>query len=82
MGLGRGGGGGFIVLELRTKQIHIKSNTERKHLFTIMMMMMIILIISFMKEGNVLFKEGRKEMFYLKMHSTHCIYGYMALDIW
>ena len=25
---------------------------------------------------------GRKEMFYLTMHSTHFIYGYMALDIW
>ena len=26
--------------------------------------------------------EGRKEMFYLTTHSTHCIYGYMASDIW
>ena len=26
-------------------------------------------------------KEGRK-MFYLMMHSTHFIYGYMASDIW
>ena len=25
---------------------------------------------------------GRKEMFYLMMHSTHFIYGYMASDIW
>ena len=24
--------------------------------------------------------EGRKEMFYLKTHSTHFIYGYMASD--
>ena len=24
----------------------------------------------------------RKEMFYLSMHSTHCIYSYMASDIW
>ena len=24
----------------------------------------------------------RKEMFYLMMHSTHFIYGYMASDIW
>ena len=24
----------------------------------------------------------RKEMFYLTTHSTHCIYGYMASDIW
>ena len=27
-------------------------------------------------------KEGRKEMFYLTMHSTRFIYGYMASDIW
>ena len=26
--------------------------------------------------------EGRKEMFYLTMHSTHFIYGYIASDIW
>ena len=26
--------------------------------------------------------EGRKEMFYLTMHSTHFIYGFMASDIW
>ena len=26
--------------------------------------------------------EGRKELFYLTMHSTHFIYGYMASDIW
>ena len=26
--------------------------------------------------------EERKEMFYLMMHSTHFIYGYMASDIW
>ena len=25
---------------------------------------------------------GRKEMFYLMMHSTHFIYGYMASDLW
>ena len=44
------------------------------------------------KEGSVLFNdalntfsygymEGRKEMHYLTMHSTHFIYGYMASDI-
>ena len=27
-------------------------------------------------------KEGKKEMLYLKMHSTHFIYGYMASDIY
>ena len=26
-------------------------------------------------------EEGRKEVFYLTTHSTHCIYGYMASDI-
>ena len=26
--------------------------------------------------------RGRKEIFYLTMHSTHFIYGYMASDIW
>ena len=28
-----------------------------------------------------LITEGRKEMFYLMMHSTHFIYGYMASDM-
>ena len=27
-------------------------------------------------------KEGRKEMFYLKTHSTQFAYGFMASDIW
>ena len=26
--------------------------------------------------------EGRKEMFYLTMHSTHFLYGYTVSDIW
>ena len=26
--------------------------------------------------------QGRKEMLYLTMYSTHFIYGYMVLDIW
>ena len=26
--------------------------------------------------------EGRKEMFYLMMHSTHFIYSYMVSNIW
>ena len=26
--------------------------------------------------------SGRKEMFYLTMHSTHFIYGYMASGTW
>ena len=26
--------------------------------------------------------EVRKEVFYLTMHSTHFINGYMALDMW
>ena len=32
--------------------------------------------------SNTIRKSGRKEMFYLTTHSTHFIYGYMALDIW
>ena len=33
--------------------------------------------------NNVKYKVKRmKEMFYLTMHSTHFIYGYMASDIW
>ena len=32
---------------------------------------------------RMLFNRGReREMFYLTMHSTHFIYGYMASDIW
>ena len=27
-------------------------------------------------------RKKKKEMFYLMMHSTHFIYGYMASDIW
>ena len=30
----------------------------------------------------ILIGEGRKEMFYLTMHSIHFTYGYMASDIW
>ena len=43
------------------------------------------------KERNVLFNDvlntfylrlyGEREMFYLTMHSTHFIYGYMVSDI-
>ena len=29
---------------------------------------------------GIMEKEGRKEMFYLRTHSTHFIYGYMASD--
>ena len=32
--------------------------------------------------ANIDNMEGRKEMFYLTMHSTHFIYSYMASDIW
>ena len=35
------------------------------------------------QETNCLWLEGRrKEMFYLTMHSTHFIYGYMVSHIW
>ena len=39
---------------------------------------------NFLDEVKVLklLQEERKDMFYLTMHSTHFIYGYMALDIW
>ena len=32
--------------------------------------------------GTKRLNGSRKEMFYLTMHSTHFIYGYMASDIW
>ena len=32
--------------------------------------------------GVLIIFQGRKEMFYLTMHSIHFIYGYMASDIW
>ena len=32
--------------------------------------------------GLLPYLQGRKKVFYLMMHSTHFIYGYMALDIW
>ena len=37
--------------------------------------------IFFSFERQKIRKEGRKEMLYLLMHSTHFIYGYMASDI-
>ena len=33
-------------------------------------------------EITLLDHEGRKEMLYLTMHSTHFIHGYMASDIY
>ena len=33
-------------------------------------------------EERVIGMEGRNEMFYLTMHSTHFIYSYLASDIW
>ena len=38
-------------------------------------------VIFFSAMGSCGRKEGRK-CFYLTTHSTHCIYGYMASDIW
>ena len=32
-------------------------------------------------DGSDLSQEGRKEIFYLTMHSTHFIYGYMLSDM-
>ena len=34
------------------------------------------------RSSNVDIRKKKKEMFYLTMHSTHFIYGYMASDIW
>ena len=34
------------------------------------------------KHFHILTVIRRKEMFYLKMRSTHFIYGYMASGIW
>ena len=31
---------------------------------------------------NNMVRKGRKEIFYLTTHSTHFVYGYMAMDIW
>ena len=30
----------------------------------------------------LVWNERERKMFYLTTHSTHCIYGYMASDIW
>ena len=35
-----------------------------------------------MFDRSTLLYEGRKDMFYLRTHSTHFSYGYMASDIW
>ena len=45
-------------------------------------------VVQITETENILFSimwqsaERRKEGFYLTMHSTHFIYGYMASDIW
>ena len=41
-----------------------------------------IFVKPFFKKSTLYIVSGRKEMFYLTMHSTHFIYGYMASDIW
>ena len=38
--------------------------------------------ISHMVYSNTIRKAREREIFYLTMHSTHFIYGYMASDIW
>ena len=35
-------------------------------------------LVTFVKKIKPFCNEGRKEMFYLMMHSTHFIYGYMV----
>ena len=32
----------------------------------------------FVRRSSILLSTGRKDMFYLTMHSTHFIYGYMV----
>ena len=39
-------------------------------------------LVSCFKLPPFIILEGRKEMFYLTLHSTHFIYGYMVSDIW
>ena len=34
------------------------------------------------EKGRERGREGGKNFFYLMMHLTHFIYGYMALNIW
>ena len=36
----------------------------------------------FISKFVLLIKDGKKEMFYLMMHSAHFIYAYMASGIW
>ena len=40
------------------------------------------LYFDFVCQVRIGLKEGRKEVFYLTMHTTHFIYSYMASDIW
>ena len=39
------------------------------------------LMIILPNQGGTREKKGKKEMFYLTVHSTHFIYGYMASDL-
>ena len=34
------------------------------------------------RQDNIYHCQGGREMFYLTMHSTNFIYGYMVSDIW
>ena len=41
-----------------------------------------LLQVGHLKRKSIQSTKQRNEMFYLTTHSTHFIYGYMALDIW
>ena len=53
--------------------LHIYLYTDAFNIFFIEMVIL---------ASEMFLYEGRNEMFYLTKHSTHFIYGYMALDIW
>ena len=52
------------------------------HTFIIIIIIIEYLFIQDKYAGNKHKTQREREMFYLTMHSTHFIYGYMASDIW
>ena len=42
----------------------------------------VVLLLHAVRKQNIHTHNNSKERFYLTMHSTHFIYGYMASDIW
>ena len=59
-------------LDLDKQYMHLKKNIS------------MILLVQFMCKTPLSMEHStrEREMFYLTMHSTHFIYGYMASDIW